>query len=320
MIVRGRFAPSPTGVMHLGNVWTALLAWLSVRSQGGTMILRLEDLDPDRSRPEHAARLLRDLAWLGLDWDEGPDVGGPVGPYVQDERRDRYEAALRRLEALGLTYPCFCARAQLRQAASAPHLGEGEPVYPGLCRRLTAAERDQRARSRRPAVRLRTPAGEISFEDLLAGPVAQDVSRFCGDFVIRRSDGVHAYQLAVVADDAAQGVTEVVRGFDLLDSTPRQLLLYGLLGLTPPRFAHAPLLLDPAGVRLSKRQAGVDLASLQAAGVAPEAIIGFLAWKAGLQDFPRPVRPGELIPRFSFARLPPGPVIVGDELAGTLSA
>lgn len=318
MTVRGRFAPSPTGVMHLGNVWTALLAWLSVRSQGGTMILRLEDLDPDRSRPEHAERLLRDLAWLGLDWDEGPDVGGPVGPYVQDERRDLYEAALRRLEGLGLTYPCFCTRASLRQAASAPHAGESEPVYPGLCRDLSDAERLRRARERRPAIRLRAPRGEIAFEDVLAGPFSQDVGRDCGDFVIRRSDGVHAYQLAVAVDDAAQGVTEVVRGFDLLDSTPRQLLLYRLLGLRPPRFAHAPLLLDRAGVRLSKRQPGVDLASLQAAGVRPEAVIGFLAWKAGLRPDRRPLRPAALIDRFSFDRLPNGTVVIDEDLPDAL--
>ncbi|MGL5513099.1 MAG: tRNA glutamyl-Q(34) synthetase GluQRS, partial [Sporomusa sp.] len=249
-IVRGRFAPSPTGEIHLGNVWTALLAWLQVRSAGGCMVLRMEDLDPERSRQEYAVRLMADMTWLGLDWDEGPDIGGQYAPYNQAQRRDLYQQALVCLEKAGLVYPCYCTRAEL--AASAPHTGENERVYLGTCR-LKAAVDDCKA-CRRPALRLAVPAGEYSFTDMHAGFVCQDVSRDVGDFVIRRSDGVHAYQLAVVVDDAAMGITHVVRGHDLLNSTPRQLLLYRLLGLQAPVFTHVPLLVDSAGCRLSKRQ------------------------------------------------------------------
>lgn len=305
-MMRGRFAPSPTGEIHLGNAWTALLAWLQVRAGGGRMVLRMEDLDPGRSRPAYAERLLADMKWLGLDWDEGPDVGGPCAPYSQQARRHLYQAALEQLTAAGLVYPCTCTRAEL--AASAPHAGDKERIYPGTCRgrQPAAAGRGDR----QPSLRLAVPPGTTTFTDLLAGTVSQDISREAGDFVIRRADGVHAYQLAVVVDDAAMGITHVLRGYDLLHSTPRQLLLYRLLGRPAPAFTHVPLLLAPDGHRLSKRQQDLAIAALRAQGVRAEAIIGYLAYKAGLLDRPEPVRAAELINGFSVSKLRTEPVVV----------
>ena len=208
--------------MHLGNLFSALLAWLSVRRAGGVMVLRMEDLDPDRCRAAYAEQLADDLRWLGLDWDEGYQKGGAHGPYLQSERTARYAAAFRALEERGL-------------------------VYPGKCRHLTAEERTRLGQTRCPAWRLIVPDQEISFTDGLQGTYRENLLRDCGDFILRRSDGVYAYQLAVVCDDGDMGITQVVRGRDLLDSTPRQLYLYGLLGLTPPEFYHVPLLLAPTG-------------------------------------------------------------------------
>lgn len=310
MKIRGRFAPSPSGHMHLGNAWTALLAWLQARSAGGAVVLRVEDLDPDRSRPEYTAQLMSDLAWLGLDWDEGPDIGGPHAPYCQDERRHLYQAALDSLAARGLVYPCFCTRAEIRASASAPHLGEDEGAYPGTCRPDRGGEGRQRP-GRTPALRLAVPDETVSFTDGCHGPVAHNLAA-AGDFIIRRADGVHAYQLAVVVDDAAMDITHILRGDDLLSSTPRQLYLYRLLGLTPPAFAHVPLIVSPDGHRLSKRQQGLSLRSLRDRGVPPEEIIGFLAHKAGLIAARRPAAPRDLIAAFSLDRLPRGPVIVED--------
>jgi glutamyl-tRNA synthetase len=302
--------------MHLGNAWTALLAWLSARSKGGTVVLRMEDLDPERSKEHFARDILADLAWLGLDWDEGPDKGGPYGPYRQDERRGYYQECLEMLEARGLVYPCWCTRAELREAAHAdvvraPHAGEAEPVYAGTCLKLSDGERKSRRESgRRPSLRLSVPALHIEFTDLVLGPMAQDLSAGCGDFVLRRADGTHAYQLAVVADDAAQKITEVVRGADLADSTARQIHLFRTFGWAEPAFAHVPLLLNPDGRRLSKRRGDVDLGLLRQAGVSPRTVTGYLAWKAGLTASARPVSPHELIDGFSFAPLPRGPVVV----------
>ena len=304
--MRGRFAPSPTGEIHLGNVWTALLAWLQVRSAGGTMVLRIEDLDPDRSRTVYADKLMADMKWLGLDWDEGPDVGGRYGPYSQNGRRALYQAALDRLAAAGLVYPCYCTRAEL--AASAPHAGDQERLYPGTCRHSPVAA-DRRA-ARRPALRLAVPDGEIAFTDLHAGHVCQELAREVGDFVVRRSDGVHAYQLAVVIDDAAMEITHVLRGHDLLGSTPRQLLLYRLLGCRAPVFTHVPLLVDTEGYRLSKRQQALSVAALRAQGIAPETITGYLAWKANLLDRFQPVKAADLISCFDIAKLPGEAVLV----------
>ncbi|WP_207857497.1 tRNA glutamyl-Q(34) synthetase GluQRS [Lucifera butyrica] len=308
-MLRGRFAPSPTGEMHLGNAWTALLAWLQVRAARGTMVLRLEDLDPDRSRPEYGAGLMDDLTWLGLDWDEGPDRGGLYGPYRQSQRRHLYQQALEQLAAAGLIYPCYCTRAQL--AASAPHAGSGERIYSGLCRRRPPVSGDE---GLHPALRLVVPSGTISFTDGVRGLIRQDVQRETGDFVVRRSDGIHAYQLAVVVDDAAMKITAVLRGDDLLSSTPRQLLLYKLLQLSLPAFTHVPLLISEDGHRLSKRQRDLSITALRRRGVKATAIIGYLAWKAGLIEKRQPVMPSDLVAGFTLSGIPAGPVIVERDL------
>ncbi len=265
----GRFAPTPSGRMHLGNVWSALLSWLSVRSRGGEMVLRMEDLDPRRCRPEYAAQLREDLRWLGLDWDREQTP--------QSQRSGAYAAAFRALADRGLVYPCYCSRADLH-AADAPHAADGRLLYAGTCRSLTEAER--RAKTKPPAWRLEVPDREFAVQDGLQGRYAENLARESGDFIIRRADGVYAYQLAVVVDDIAAGVTEVVRGRDLLDSTPRQRWLYELLNAPPPATYHVPLLLAPDGRRLSKRERDLDLGALRAR-TTPEALLGCLAVQAG---------------------------------------
>lgn len=292
--VCGRFAPSPSGRMHLGNLWSGLLAWLSARSAGGRMLLRIEDLDPDRCRKEYAEQIMRDLAWLGLDWD-----GEPVW---QSRRSDIYAQQFEALRARGLVYPCYCTRAE-RLAAGAPHRGDGVAVYDGRCRGLNDEERAALSRLRRPAWRVRVPAKEISFTDLCRGEFSQKLDTQCGDFILRRSDGVYAYQLAVVTDDALTGVTQVVRGSDLLDSTPRQLWLCGELDFAPPEHAHVPLLLAPDGRRLAKRDRDQELGALQQRYTAPE-LVGILAHLAGLIPEAAPVTPSQLVPLFRWELVP----------------
>ena len=299
--LRGRFAPSPSGRMHLGNAWSALLAWLSVRSRGGTMVLRLEDLDPDRCKRPLCDGVEEDLRWLGLDWDEGGSAGGPE--FYQSQRSEIYRAALEQLEQQGLLYPCFCTRGQLH-APNAPHRSDGEVIYPGTCRDLSAEERTVRARTRHPAVRIRVPDEEIGFVDRLQGAYGENLARDCGDFILRRSDGVYAYQLAVVVDDALMGVTEVTRGSDLLTSTPRQIYLQQLLDFDTPDYCHVPLLCAPDGRRLSKRESDLTLQSLRERGVRPEEIVGRLACAAGLIDRPEPISARELVPVFDVHKLP----------------
>ncbi|MGM9607447.1 MAG: tRNA glutamyl-Q(34) synthetase GluQRS [Oscillospiraceae bacterium] len=310
---RGRFAPSPSGRMHLGNLLSALLAWLDVRHAGGVMVLRMEDLDPDRCKEEYAAQVARDLEWLGLDWDEGYGAGGPHGPYRQSERGDIYRDYLARLEQQGLIYPCWCTRAQ-RLAASAPHPGEERGDGSCPCRRLSAAERASRLASggRAPALRAAVPDGEISFEDGNCGPYRENLARDCGDFLVRRSDGVCAYQLAVTVDDGLMGVTRVVRGRDLLSSTPRQIWLHRALGFAPPRYFHTPLLLAPDGRRLSKRERDLDMGALRER-YTPEELVGRLAALAGLQDEPRPVAPQELAGGFSWKKVRKGDLVLQED-------
>ena len=389
--VVGRFAPSPTGRMHLGNVFSSLLAWLSVRSQGGKLVLRIEDLD-DRARSgPWDALLMDDLRWLGLDWDEGP--------YYQTDRIDLYADAVRRLDDMGLVYPCFCTRAELH-AASAPHASDGTPVYAGTCRGLTAAEIAARTKARPPALRLKVPpvqgiassrgpfesyapeskhskteltdfgnsmpreltfgdcsergtrggvasrdaavgvhggaasqdtaggvhggaalqgaaggvrgaaasrsaaggdAGVMHFEDRTYGPQREVLAEECGDFLVRRSDGVYAYQLAVVVDDADMGVNEVVRGCDLLGSTARQMYLQDLLGYAHPSYAHVPLLVAPDGRRLSKRDRDCDMGVLREHFGTPGALLGRLAYVAGLVSSPEPRTADQLVDEFSWS-------------------
>ena len=302
MPVTGRFAPSPSGRIHLGNILCCLLAWLSARQQGGKILLRIEDLDTARCPRRYADQMAEDLKWLGLTWDEGPGAGGPDGPYYQSERTALYQAALERLEARGLVYPCFCTRAELH-AASAPHREDGQAVYPGTCRSLTPEEAAERRRTRAPALRLRVPDETWGFTDGHLGPYRENLARDCGDFLLRRSDGLFAYQLAVVVDDAAMGVTEVVRGADLLPSTPRQLYLYHLLDLAPPRFRHVPLLLAPDGRRLSKRDADAGLDDLRPRMTA-EALLGKLAYLAGFHPSAAPAPAEALLEEFDWDRVP----------------
>ena len=307
--IRGSFAPSPSGRMHLGNLFSALLAWLSVRSAGGVLVLRMEDLDPDRCRPEYAAQLAEDLLWLGLDWDEGYGKGGPDGSYLQSERTERYAASFGRLEEMGLVYPCYCTRAE-RLAASAPHRSDGQAVYGGRCRDLTVEERSVlEAAGRRPAWRLKVPDEVWAVEDGHMGRYGENLLRDCGDFIIRRSDGVYAYQLAVVVDDGAMGINQVVRGMDLLSSTPRQCYLYHLLGLEPPEFRHVPLLLAEDGRRLSKRDRDLDMGALRARWT-PDELACRLAMLAGLQTGPEPVTPAALAEGFSLELVPRTDIVV----------
>jgi glutamyl-tRNA synthetase len=304
-LCRGRFAPSPSGEMHLGNAWTALLAWLQVRSSSGEMVLRIEDLDPDRSKPVFIEQLIRDLRWLGLDWHEGPDIGGDYGLYRQDERRHLYDTALAKLDEAGFLYPCYCSRVELRSVAQAPHAGEMPHSYPGTCRFLTIGQcREKESEGRKASLRLRVPSGNIMFTDLCQGFYGQDILHEVGDFIVRRADGVHAYQLAVVVDDAAMKITHVLRGADLLDSTPRQLLIYQLLGLEMPQFAHVPLILGEDGQRLSKRHGDVSLAGLRRKGVKPETIVGYLAYKANLTNQWESLTTTELIAGFDLRKIP----------------
>jgi glutamyl-tRNA synthetase len=278
---------------------------LSVRAAGGTYVLRLEDLDGPRVRAGAAQRILDDLSWLGLDWDEGYDTGGPHAPYAQSARRALYDAAFGRLHAAGAVYPCFCSRKDIQAAASAPQAPGDELPYPGTCRELDAAECARRLAAAAAAWRFRVPPDAVvAFEDLARGATSGPAPT---DFVVRRSDGTAAYQLAVVVDDAAMQIDEVVRGDDLLASTPRQLLLYRALALRAPRFGHVPLLLGEDGVRLSKRHAGTSLAELRAAGWSAAAVVGRLAALLGLRPDPRPVSARALVDGFRLAGLPPRP-------------
>ncbi len=295
-VLRGRFAPSPSGRMHLGNLFAALLAWLDIRAKGGELLLRMEDLDPDRCRPEYIQQLADDLRWFGLTWDMGWKPGDTA--YLQSRRRERYEMAFQQLMEQGLLYPCYCNRRE-RLAASAPHTGESNGVYSGHCRQLTAKEKTAYEREgRRPAYRIRTGNKGICFTDENYGFVKQNIEKDSGDFIIRRSDGVYAYQLAVVVDDGEMGVNRVVRGRDLLASTPSQIWLGEQLGLPKASYAHLPLLTDAQGRRLSKRDRDLDVGYLRSQVKSPQVLVGFLAYKAGLMDRMEPIAPQELVSSF----------------------
>lgn len=294
--MRGRLAPSPTGAQHIGNARTYLLAWLSARSQNGEIILRIEDIDIWRNKPDAQVQLLADLRWLGLDYD-----GEAI---LQSSRLDHHVEALERLKKLELVYPCTCSRSDIENAASAPHLEHEGPTYPRLCYGRTAADAEQLTGPF--AWRFRVEYSP-SFTDRFAGPVSIDLNQAGGDFVVWRSANVPAYQLAVVVDDAAAGVTEIVRGDDLLTSTPRQLLLAEALGLPAPSHTHVPLVVGDEGRRLAKRHGDTRLSSLAAASVKPEALIGLLAWSCGWLDKPEPISARELIPLFRWDTVPRAP-------------
>lgn len=290
----GRFAPTPSGRMHLGNVFSALMAWASVRSQNGSLILRVEDLDIRAHNPQYTSLLLDDLQWLGLTWDKGP--------YYQSKRTELYQEALSDLRQQGLLYPCFCSRADLH-AAQAPHASDGTYVYARTCRNLSKSEREELAKHKIPATRIRVPNKTYAFEDKVYGQTSQNLFKLCGDFIVQRADEVFAYQLAVVVDDADMGVTEVVRGSDLLSSTPRQLYLQDVLGLSHPTYAHLPLLVAPDGRRLSKRNHDLDLGVLRSQGKTPEEILGFLAYCVGLTKENEPLSAVQIANRFSWETL-----------------
>ena len=289
--VVGRFAPTPSGRMHLGNVFAALMAWASARSQGGEMVLRMEDLDTQRTSGEFAEILRQDLRWLGLDYDrETPP---------QSQRSDVYTEYFEKLRQMELLYPCYCTRSQLH-GVNAPHLSDGTYVYPGTCRNLTGEQR--KSISRAPAWRVMVPDKTWEFTDLCQGDYRLNLYSECGDMVVRRADGVYVYQLAVTVDDGEAGVTEVVRGMDLLSSAPRQMYLQELLGFTHPVYAHVPMLLAPDGRRLSKRDKDLDLGELRK-HVSPEMLIGTLAHSAGIIDQPVSLSAKELAQVFSWEKV-----------------
>ena len=287
----GRFAPTPSGRMHLGNVFAALIAWLSVRSRGGALILRMEDLDTLRTSEEFARILRQDLLWLGLDWDH------ETAP--QSQRSPVYDRYFSQLEELGLLYPCYCTRSTLH-SVNAPHLSDGTYVYPGTCRNLTDAEKA--AFGRTPSWRVKVLDREYRLTDLCQGDFQQNLASDCGDFIVRRADGVYVYQLAVTVDDGEAGVTEVVRGVDLLGSAPRQMYLQELFGFTQPVYGHVPLLVAPDGRRLSKRDKDLDLGALRL-HKKPEEIIGALAYSSGLLESYTPISVKELAKEFSWKKL-----------------
>jgi glutamyl-tRNA synthetase len=287
--------------LHLGNARTFLVAWLSARAAGGRVVLRVDDLDRPRVKPGFVEQAMEDLRWLGLDWDEEP--------VFQSRRNEAYAAALEKLRATGLAYPCVCSRKEIESAARAPHEGDEGPVYPGLCRGTFRDAADaQRQTGRVPCWRFVADGSRIEFEDALHGRRGFDVARQLGDFIVFRNDGIAAYQLATVVDDQAQGITEVVRGDDLLTSTARQLLLYRALGLTPPRFLHVPLVLDAAGHRMAKRRDSTRLAALRESRVPAARVIGALAASCGWIAPGESVMPVELIARFDLSKLPRQPV------------
>jgi glutamyl-tRNA synthetase len=305
--VRGRLAPSPSGRLHLGHARSFVLAWAWARASDGQIVLRLEDLDASRCPPEAGSWIIEDLEWLGLDWD---------GPVVwQSARLPRLRQALTELEQRGLTYPCVCTRGEIARAQQAPHAGEEEMRYPGTCRgRFTSREQARTLSGREPALRFAAPADPIVVHDAVAGEFSQSVERSVGDFVIGTRDGGIAYQLAVVVDDAEQGVTQVLRGDDLLASTPRQIALQQAFGFPRPSYAHVPLVVDSSGQRLAKRTRALELAELRRSGVEARTILGWVAESAGFSVGPRPA-PSDIVAAFDLGRLPKGPSVAPSVLA-----
>lgn len=316
-ICKGRFAPSPTGRMHLGNIFTALVSWLSVKSRNGIWVLRHEDLDRQRSRREYAILIEEDLRWLGLDWDEGgldnriPSGSGTTtsAPYSQSQRDAYYREMLSALCATGMVYPCYCRRSDI-MATNAPHQSDGRVVYAGTCKptqlpdpSLTLERLEEMAASRQwRSLRLAVPDRQIPFDDMVCGHNSFNLAYECGDFIVKRGDGAWAYQLAVVADDHLMGISEVIRGNDLLLSTSQQLYLYGLMGWESPRFGHLPLLVNNAGQRLSKRDSSLNMEPLRER-FTPERLIGLLAGITGLAPDTNPVSAVDLLKNFSPSKL-----------------
>jgi glutamyl-tRNA synthetase len=310
--VIGRLAPSPTGGLHLGHARTFLIAWLAARQAGGRVIVRIEDLDATRVRAEAVTASLIDLKWLGLDWDEGPDVGGPHGPHIQSQRREVYDGVLERLKAMELVYPCTCTRADIARAASAPHAEDEGPTYPGTCSRRTTA--DAAALGDRPfAWRFRVAKASVAWDDLFLGHVDLDPSQVGGDFLVGRHTLGPSYQLAVVTDDALMGVSQVIRGIDLVPSTPRQILLYRALGWNEPRFGHVPLAVTTDGRRLAKREGSIKLSILRQQGINPRRLVGGLIESCGWSNGLVPSTPRDWIAAYDLKALPRDPWVVTQE-------
>ena len=339
-MTKGRFAPSPSGRMHLGNIYAALISWLSAKKDGGAWLLRIEDLDRQRCKREWADQLMDDLLWLGLEWDEGPGkscvqgqnraanegqaktAGGAArnlqdqnratfsdSSYYQSERDAIYQKYFRALEERGLVYDCFCRRADLL-AASAPHASDGTPIYAGTCRNLSPADRERLLKEHSPAKRIRLPDRESAFDDDHYGQQKCNLARDCGDFILRRADGNFSYQLAVTVDDALMGVTQVARGRDLLASTHQQLFLYDALGLAAPRFFHFPLLVDKEGRRLSKRDKDLDMGYLRAS-FTPQKIIGKLMRLCGFLNRDDALNLSDALELFDWERFPKRDIVLG---------
>lgn len=294
--VVGRLAPSPTGGLHPGHARTFLIAWLAAKSRKGRVLLRLDDIDAERLKPGAIESAADDLRWLGLEWD-----GEPI---FQSNRSTEYDRALTRLRELEFVYPCTCTRSDIARASSAPHRGDQGPSYPGTCAGRSA---DEIPAGRAYAWRFRVPAGSISWNDLIKGPLTMDLGDLGGDFIVGRSTGEPAYQLATVVDDQATGVTQVVRGDDLIASTPRQILIQRALRFSTPEYGHAPLVVDEAGRRLAKRDGAIKLSALREKGMDPRVLIGLLAQSCGWSDRIEPTRPEDWLERFSFETIPRTP-------------
>lgn len=311
--VTGRFAPTPSGFIHLGNAFCSLLAWLYAKKSGGKIILRIEDLDPQRCTRPRADALAHELEWLGLTWDAGAYASCNSEAYFQSRRSEIYAQYFQKLAQKNLVYPCFCSRSELH-AAEAPHASDGSLLYAGTCRSLSEAQRQAKAKLRQPAWRVKVADVPISFTDAHYGVQCYRLDKECGDFIIRRSDGVYAYQLAVTIDDALMGITQVVRGCDLLSSTPMQLYLYQKLQLTPPAFCHIPLLTAADGRRLSKRDGDLEISLLHARYGSPQPIIGLLAHLAGQIEKPEPLTTSDLLKIFDAGKIPKHNIVVPEEL------
>jgi glutamyl-tRNA synthetase len=324
---RTRLAPSPTGALHLGHARTFLITWCLARQAKAEIIMRMEDLDAARAKPESVKQAYDDLHWLGMDWDEGPFSGRPTGDaggcaeYVQSNRRPLYATTLELLAKIGAIYPCVCTRADIAEAVAAsvaaPHEGDVQARYPGTCRGKYKGVEEAQSQTGKPACwRLRVPEGVVTFDDGIVGPQSLDVAADAGDFPLTRFDGTPAYQLACVVDDAAMAIDCVIRGDDLLASTPRQILLYRAMGLLPPLFAHVPLVIGPDGKRLAKRHGESRIAQFREAGVPPEKIVGWVAWRSGQIDAPQAMTAKDLAELFDLRKLPRERIVLNaDDLA-----
>ncbi len=310
--VVGRLAPSPTGAQHLGNARTYLLAWLAARSRGGRLVMRIEDIDSPRVKPWATQQAIDDLRWLGLDWDEGPDIGGQHAPYIQTDRAQLYQDYLQQLIVAGRAYPCSCSRKDIEAAASAPHQGHEGPIYPGTCAAWQPG--DALPPDDTFCWRYRAADGELEFEDLVVGKQTLNPARELGDFPLTRKTGEAAYQLAVVLDDGLMGINQVVRGDDLVPSTFRQIELFDAFGFARPSFAHVPLVCGTDGRRLAKRHGDTRLSVYREQGVRPQQIVGWAAASSGLIDRAEDVQPRDLIAAFAFEKITREPSIVDDSV------